>query len=253
MKHSFEVEIAKKYGIEVALLLDNIIFWVAKNKANNKHFYDGKYWTYNSARAFTELFPYFNQIKIKRLLQTMKEENLIYVGNFNKNSYDRTNWYAVNEKLIQSIVQNSTIDGMQIDTIDGSNLTNGKDENDQPIPDINTDSKQYKDNDEIEDFFESVWQLYPRKEGKGSISKSQKKKLYKIGFEEMSRAITRYKLKIQKEGIEKKYIKQGSTFFNSGYIDYLDSNSEEVKPKPKKQEIKIIERDYLHGEVTPFY
>jgi len=90
MKHSFDIEIAKKYGIEIAILLDNIIFWTAKNKANKKHFYDGKYWTYNSARAFTELFPYFNQIKIKRLLQSMKEENLIYVGNFNKNSYDRT-------------------------------------------------------------------------------------------------------------------------------------------------------------------
>ena len=128
-------------------------------------------------------------------------------------------------------------------------LENDKDNNTV----FNNTINNKKDNDEIEDFFESVWQLYPKKEGKGSISKSQKKKLYKIGFEEMSRAITRYKLKIQKEGIEKKYIKQGSTFFNSGYIDYLDSNSEEIKPKPKKQEIKIIERDYLHGEVTPFY
>ena len=224
MKHSFEVEIAKKYGIEIAILLDNLIFWTAKNKANKKHFYDGKYWTYNSARAFTELFPYFNQIKISRLISKMKDENLIYVGNFNKNNYDRTNWYAVNEELIQSILQNSTIDGIQNDNIHLSNLINGNIKNDQPIPDINTDSKQNKKHSEIEDFFERIWRLYPRKEGKGSISLNQKKKLYDIGIEHMTRVIERYNDKIRKENIEKKYIKQGSTFFKTGYIDYLDEN-----------------------------
>lgn len=240
MNHSFNIEIAKEYGVEIAILLQNINHWVDKNKANNKHFYDGKYWTYNSSRAFSELFPYFNQVKIKRLLQSMKKENLIYVGNFNKHSYDRTNWYSVNEELYFSIVQRSTIHG--------TNLSNGKNISDQTIPDINTDKKHNKDNGEVEDFFESVWSLYPKKEGKGSISKSQKLKLFKIGVEEITRAINRYKQKIQKEGIEKKYIKQGSTFFNSGYIDYLDSNSQE-NGKPvkvlRREDIVVTVRDYI--------
>jgi hypothetical protein len=103
-------------------------------------------------------------------------------------------------------------------------LINGNIKNDQPIPDINTDSKQNKKHSEIEDFFERIWRLYPRKEGKGSISLNQKKKLYDIGIEHMTRSIERYNDKIRKENIEKKYIKQGSTFFKTGYIDYLDEN-----------------------------
>jgi len=71
-----------------------------------------------------------------------------------------------------------------------------------------------------DDFFESVWSIYPKKEGKGQVSNNQKQVLYKIGFEELSRAIDRYK-KI-KSGTDKKYLQMGSTFFNSGYIDYLD-------------------------------
>lgn len=75
---------------------------------------------------------------------------------------------------------------------------------------------------DIEDFFDSAWKLYPKKEGKGQVSKTQKDKLYKIGIEEIGRAVARY---IQsKEGTDKKFLQNGSTFFNSGYIDYMDDN-----------------------------
>jgi len=76
--------------------------------------------------------------------------------------------------------------------------------------------------------FEYLWSLYPKKEGKGQVSKSQKEKLQKIGMAEMQRCVERYKS--DKEGTEQKYLKMGSTFFNSGYIDYLDENYQ--KPEP---------------------
>lgn len=79
------------------------------------------------------------------------------------------------------------------------------------------------------DFFESIWKLYPKKKGKGQISKSQKMKLYKIGFDELSRCIERYKKAIA--DTDEKFIQHGSTFFNSGYVDYLDKNYTEQKPE----------------------
>jgi hypothetical protein len=79
-------------------------------------------------------------------------------------------------------------------------------------------------NKDIGDFFEKLWRSYPKKEGKGSVSQAQKSKLYAIGLDEMARAIERYNEKISAEGIERRFIKQGSTFFNSGYVDYLDAN-----------------------------
>jgi hypothetical protein len=59
MIHSFNVEDAKKYGVIEAVLLSNFRFWVLHNKANKRHFYDGRFWTFNSVSAFEELFPYF--------------------------------------------------------------------------------------------------------------------------------------------------------------------------------------------------
>lgn len=71
--------------------------------------------------------------------------------------------------------------------------------------------------------FERLWQQYPNKKGKGQVSNTQKMKLRQIGFDEMSRAIERYKTELEKDKDWRKP-QNGSTFFNSGYVDYLDAN-----------------------------
>ena len=78
--------------------------------------------------------------------------------------------------------------------------------------------------------FEKLWILYPAKKGKGRISNSRKKELYKLG-DEFERCITRYINEVEKKrlnGFKELQYQNGSTFFNSGYIDYLDKNYEEM-------------------------
>lgn len=79
-----------------------------------------------------------------------------------------------------------------------------------------------KSSDDDAQLFEKLWRLYPNKKGKGQVSRSQKQKLLKVGFEEMKRAIERYKTELGKDTWRKP--QNGSTFFNSGYVDYLDAN-----------------------------
>lgn len=130
MEHSFDIDIAKKYGIPCAILLKNIYFWTEKNKANGDNFYDGRYWTYNSRKAFSELFPYMTARQVDYALNKMIDEGLIVTGNYNKVSYDRTLWYAVTEKG-KSI--------LQFCEMEETKVLNRSNENVQPIPDINTD------------------------------------------------------------------------------------------------------------------
>jgi hypothetical protein len=128
MNHSFNVDIAKKYGVECAIILENMQWWIAKNKANRKHFYKGRYWTYNSAKSFSELFPYWSKHQIGRFLRRLEHEGLVVSGNFNKAGYDHTKWYSVNDSLI-----------LQICNIECAELQHRMYENAQPIPYINTD------------------------------------------------------------------------------------------------------------------
>lgn len=97
MHHHFDVDIAVKYGMVEAVLLENLYFWIAKNEANGKHFHDGSTWTYNSTRAFHDLFPYVSVRTIQNALQRLRDAGIIKVGNFNENPMDRTLWYAITE------------------------------------------------------------------------------------------------------------------------------------------------------------
>lgn len=98
MEHSFDVELAVEYGLVEAILLNNFQYWIEKNKANRKNYYDGSYWTYNTTKAFSELFPYLSQRKIQNALKRLRENGIIKVGNYNENQYDRTLWYAFTKK-----------------------------------------------------------------------------------------------------------------------------------------------------------
>jgi len=168
MVHYFDVEVAKEYGVNAAIILSNIAFGVVKNEANGEHFHDGYYWTYNSVSAYSEMFPYLTEKQIRTALETLRAENIIIAGNYNSDKRDRTLWYALTEK------------GRSICRIGNSNLPqkadsfapegNSYNSNNNILntttdskPDINADTEAQKTTDET---FEEFWAAYPRKDGK---------------------------------------------------------------------------------------
>jgi hypothetical protein len=106
-----------------------------------------------------------------------------------------------------------------------------------------------KDMCSVNDFFEEVWNLYPKKRGKGQVSAAQKRKLHKLGLETLSKCIERYKQEMQGKDIQ--FMQNGSTFFNSGYVDYLDENyiAERDPPPATEQEIVGWDLDNLPPNV----
>lgn len=143
MEHIFNIHIAKKFGIIEAILIQHFEFWILKNQANSKNFHDGVYWTYNSTRAFSELFPYLTQRQIQYALKHLKEEGIIQTGNFNKSTYDRTLWYSFTKNGISIL---------QFCKMEGAKLLNGFTENVKPIPDINTNINTINNNKELFDY-----------------------------------------------------------------------------------------------------
>lgn len=132
MYHSFNTAIAKECGMAAAVLFENIRYWIRKNAANNKHFYDGRYWTYNSNKAFAEQFDYLSPDQIYRAIAKLEAKGLLLGGNYNASPYDRTKWYALSDAAIAYI---SNIENAEADF---ANLQNGNSESPKPIPNINT-------------------------------------------------------------------------------------------------------------------
>ena len=79
--------------------------------------------------------------------------------------------------------------------------------------------------DEASEFFEKIWKEYPNKKGKTQVKASHKKALFKIGYERLVKAIQKYD-----DGVkDKQYLMYGGRFFTTGYLDYIDEESEVVK------------------------
>ena len=94
--------------------------------------------------------------------------------------------------------------------------------------------------------FERLWKAYPNKRGKGQVSDAKKRKLAEIGEEHVLRAMTRYIEDLKQEDWRKP--QNGSTFFNSGYVDYLDENYEKPKRSENVQH-NFEQRDYDFDEL----
>lgn len=100
MIHQYDTDVAREVGILPAVLFFNIQHWIAKNEANQKHFHEGRYWTYNSIKAFQMQFSYVSVKQIEKALNKLKDADLIMTGNYNAFSRDRTLWYALTDKAI---------------------------------------------------------------------------------------------------------------------------------------------------------
>ncbi|TSC64534.1 MAG: bacteriophage-like protein [Microgenomates group bacterium Gr01-1014_93] len=142
IKMQFDPNIAKKIGVEEAIMYSNIEFWCIKNEANGKNLHDGHHWTYNSQKAFEKLFPFWTRDQIRRIINNLKKNGLILEGSYNKVKYDKTKWYCcLVPAWMETIWANPPTDWGE--------TPNGLVETPQPIPYINNkpDNKQKENPD----------------------------------------------------------------------------------------------------------
>ena len=150
---TFSTKDANQYGVDGAIMLHHIRYWVAKNEANETNFHDGQYWTYNSTTAFAKLFPFYSARKIGRILSKLEEESAIISGNFNGKRYDRTKWFT----LVNAITENGDLHLTK--------MVNGITKYVEPIPKYNHITTQNTTKKGIEMPFEGykfaeAWQIW---------------------------------------------------------------------------------------------
>lgn len=138
MQHHFDVDLASRYGMVEAILINHFEYWIELNRTNDRNFYDGRYWTFNSMKAMTEIFPYLTEKKIRNALKNLQDEGLILTGNYNRSAYDRTLWYAFSD-FAESILPKGQMDFPE--------KANGNIQKGEPIPNNNPYSKTINNTD----------------------------------------------------------------------------------------------------------
>lgn len=240
MEHHFLIEDAKKHkDIATAVIIYNIRYWLRKNVANKKHQHDGRYWTYNSVKAFSDLFPYLTEKQIYSRLKKLEDSGYLIVGNYNKVGYDQTKWYSINEEEFKTFKEAPILPHGKMDLPSGEN---GLYPEVKPIPDIkpdvNPDIKLICD-------FEDFWNLYALKKGKEKSIKLWNK------LSDKDKALVMENVPIFKTHYNKDYLPHPRTYLYNKY--WLDEAFQKVKTEnnSKQQQEKPIANARAYSNYAP--
>lgn len=115
-KHPLVIDkkLAKTIGLNQAMILQQVHYWLELNKKNKINFHEGKHWTYNTINEWQEEFSFWSKETVKRAFNKLRDLGIIQVGNFNVYKMDRTLWYTIDyDKLNEYIRSNSLDDGVE--------------------------------------------------------------------------------------------------------------------------------------------
>lgn len=183
MNHSFNVQIAEKYGIEEAIIIEHLYFWIHKSECEEveEMIVNDRCWCRSSTKGFNRYIPYMNPKKIGRTLNGLAELGILLTGNFNRSPMNQTLWYAFSDDFKKELISlgydfpkmenaiskkgkcnNSTINSSII-------LDNNIKENKKEL--LKNNSKKEENDSDFDEFYKA----YPLKKGKEPARRAWKK------------------------------------------------------------------------------
>ena len=123
---------ARVLGLNEAIVIQQIHYWLEINRKAKINFHDGRTWTYNTYEKWqSENFDFWSIATLKRIFKKLFDENILLKGNYNTYKYDRTLWVSIDYDKLDEIlyiheknVEVST--EYQNDTMENINLTPSK-------------------------------------------------------------------------------------------------------------------------------
>ena len=108
-------ELAVRIGLNEAVVLRQIYYWLEINEKLKRNYHDGKYWSYNTMENWRkENFPWWSTKTVERAFKNLVNSGLVITGNYNKDSRDRTKWYSIDEDVLEKVLK----DTVEISTSD---------------------------------------------------------------------------------------------------------------------------------------
>ena len=94
----FDISHACEFGVNEAIFINMLKGWIEHNRANEINFHEGRYWSYNTTRAWSELLPFLTEKQIRTAVDNLVSKKVLIKGNFNKDKFIKTTWYAFEDE-----------------------------------------------------------------------------------------------------------------------------------------------------------
>lgn len=263
MNYNFDVDVAKAFGVDEAIVINNFQFWILKNRACNNNLNEGRTWTFNTIKSLSVIFPFWTAKQIRRVIDSLIKHDVLIVGNFNKVAYDRTTWYAFDdeskwlEPLIKTISPNRQMESPKRE--------NGIAQKGEPIPDnktqiVNTDKKERKKASlSVPDFINhESWVEFEehRKDMKKPLTDLARKKsfnLLKALSIDQQREVIDYSITGRYQGLFVDRVLQGKGGHHAGNIGFSKQESaSERNARISRETTAQFEQTIADGVATGF-
>lgn len=108
----FDPFIASMLGLNEAIVLQQINYWLRYNEENGKtsHFKDGFWWTYNSYEEWTTQFPFWSASTIKRAIKRLEDKGILISHQYATSRLDWSKWYTIDEKTLEYVLRSGHFD-----------------------------------------------------------------------------------------------------------------------------------------------
>lgn len=98
--HSFNVSLAKRFGLIEAIIIQHSYYWYGLNKGNPDMNKDGKVWFFRSVSQISEVYPYLTVDKVRRTIDRLVEVGILIKGNYSFDKFKKANWYSLSDEMI---------------------------------------------------------------------------------------------------------------------------------------------------------
>lgn len=148
--------LAVEVGLNEAIILQQIHYWLKINRRDKKNYVNEKYWTYNTYEDWKKQFPFWSVSTIKRSIYNLEKIGVVISTNeFNKLSIDKTKWYTIDYEKLEKLGTESTYQNdtstcqnatSQNDTKDVSKRNVGRVKMNKAIPETKTKTRKKTSN-----------------------------------------------------------------------------------------------------------
>lgn len=123
-KHPLQVmpKLATLIGLNEAIVLQQIHYWLKHKQNTGQDFIDGHYWVYNTYEQWQEQFPFWSIMTIRRAFTSLEKKGLLIVGNYNRKGFDKAKWYTINYESLDQL-DSQSVQNEQANTIDYTRTT----------------------------------------------------------------------------------------------------------------------------------
>ena len=97
---------AKVLGLNEAIVIQQIHYWLEINRKVNNNFYDDRTWTYNTYEDWQkENFDFWSVSTLKRIFKSLFDKKILIKGNYNSKKYDRKLWVTINYDILDFLLE----------------------------------------------------------------------------------------------------------------------------------------------------